>query len=265
MAKGEIQKSSNKIPSRQGGAQSIRRSIAILRSVSKYDETGARLHQIAKAMDLPTPTVHRILTVLLEENFLSFDIEGKTYRLGAELYYLGAATQRISIRDRYHTSLQRISGQTGDGTCLVIPSGYDGLCIDHIPGKYRIQVLGFDIDERRPLGIGAACLALLSFLPEKQREDIIAANAPRYMMYYGIEDKEVRSWTKRTLKLKYSNSSHIVSPESVGVGAPIFNKKGQVVAAISMAGITSRMTSEKRRETARIILSEIVAVDPPPD
>ncbi len=265
MTKEKVQKSSNTIPSRQGGAQSIRRSIAILRSVSKHNETGSRLHQIANAVDLPTPTVHRIVTVLLEEKFLSFDNEGKTYRLGAELYSLGAATQQTSIRDRYHTSLQRISGQTGDGTCLVIPSGYDGLCIDQVPGKYRIQVLGFDIDERRPLGIGAACLALLSFLPEKQREDIIVANTPRYNTYYGIDDKEVRSWIKRTRKLKYSNSVHIVSSESIGVGAPIFNNKGRVVAAISMAGISSRMTSEKCRESARIIRSEIAAIDPPPN
>lgn len=265
MTKEKAPKSSNKTPSRQGGAQSIRRSIAILRAVSKYNETGARLHEIAKAIDLPTPTAHRILAVLLEENFLSFDSEGKIYRLGTDLYSLGAATQRISIRDRYHTTLQRISRQTGDGTCLVIPSGYDGLCIDHVPGKYRIQVLGFDIDERRPLGIGAACLALLSFMPEKQREDIIAANAPKYMEYYGIEEKKVRSWIKHTRKLKYSNSIHIVSPESIGVGAPIFNKKGQIVAAISMGGITSRMTPEKCIETARIIQSEIAAVDPPPD
>jgi DNA-binding IclR family transcriptional regulator len=265
MTKGKIQKSSNQIPPRQGGAQSIRRSIGILRSVSKHNEAGARLHQIAEAVDLPPPTVHRILTVLLEEKFLSFDIEGKTYRLGSELYSLGAASQQISTRERYHTSLQRISGLTGDGTCLVIPSGYDGLCIDHMPGKFRIQVLGFAIDERRPLGIGAACLALLSFLPEKQRENIIAANAPRYMTHYGVEDKEVRSWIKRTRKLKYSNSIHVVSPETIGIGAPVFNKKGQVVAAISMAGITSRMTEEKCRETARIIRSEIAAVDPPPD
>ena len=261
----KTQKLVKKSPPRQNGTQSIRRTIAILRSVSKYNKTGARLHQIAKAVDLPTPTVHRILTVLLEEEFLSFDAAGKIYHLGAELYSLGAATQQIFLRDRYHTTLQRISEQTEDGTCLVIPSGHDGLCIDQIPGKYRVQVLGFDIGERRLLGIGAACLALLSFLPEKQREDIIAANAPRYLKYYGIEDKDIRLWIKQTRELKYANSIHAVSPDSIGVGAPIFNKKGQVVAAISMAGITIRMSKERCREIARIIMSEIAAVDPPPN
>ncbi len=250
---------------RQGGAQSIRRTIDILRSVSKYNEAGARLSKIAKDVDLPTPTVHRILSVLLEEDFLSFDGISKLYHLGTELYSLGASTLQFSLRDRFHTTLRRIGEQTDNVIYLVIRSGYDGVCIDRFIGKSRVQVLGFDIGERRLLGIGAAGQALLSFLPLKQREEILAANTPRYMKYYGIKVEEVRSWIERTRELKYSNSIHIVTPDSIGVGAPIFNKKGQVVAAISLAGITSRMSPERCLEIAKIIKSEIAAVDPPPN
>ncbi len=265
MGNDRVKQPIKEIPKRQVGAQSIRRTIAILRSVSKYNETGARLSKIAKDVDLPPPTVHRILAVLLEEKFLSFDAGAKLYHLGTELYSLGAATQQFSIRDRFHTTLKRISEQADNVIHLIIRSGYDGLCIDRVTGKSRVQVMGFDIGERRLLGIGAAGQALLSFLPEKQREDILAANAPRYLKYYGIEVEEVRSWIKSTRRLKYSNSIHIVTPDSIGVGAPIFNKNGQVVAAISMAGITNRMTKGKCREIARIIISEIAAVDPPPN
>jgi len=252
-------------PRRQGGAQSIRRTINILRSVSKYNETGARLSTIAKDVDLPAPTVHRILSVLLEEEFLSFDSLGKLYHLGAELYSLGASTQQFSIRDRYRTTLKRISDQTDDATYLIIRSGYDGVCIDRVLGRSRVQVLGFEIGERRILGVGSAGQALLSFLPEKQREEIIKANAPRYRKYYDIEIDEVRSWIKSSRKLKYSNSIQKVTPDSIGVGVPIFNVSGQVVAAISMASITIRMTPERCRKIACIIKSEIAAVDPPPN
>ncbi len=248
---------------RQGGTQSIRRTITILRSVSKYNETGARLSKIAKDVDLPAPTVHRILAVLLEEEFLSFDTDKKIYHLGAELYSLAAVTQQFSIRDRFHTTLKRISEQTEDTAYLLTRSGYDGVCIDRILGGFRVQVLGFEVGERRVLGVGAAGQALLSFLPEKQREEIIEANAPRYLKYYGIKPDEVRSSIDRTREQKYSISIHRVTPDSIGVGAPIFNAKGQVIAAISMAGITSRMTEERCRKIAKLIRSEIAAVDPP--
>lgn len=250
---------------RQGGAQSIRRTIDILRSVSAHNEAGGRLSVIARDVDLPAPTVHRILTVLVEEEFATFDPQTKVYHLGAELYSLGAATRQFSIRDRYHTTLERISDQTRDAAYLLIRSGLDGLCIDRVIGRFRVQVLGFEIGERRVLGVGAAGQALLSFLPVDEREAIIEANAPRYMKYYGIEPNEVRSWIKRTREWKHSISVHKVTAESIGVGAPIFNASGEVVAAISMAGITSRMTPARCLEIAGIIKSEIAAVDPPPN
>ncbi len=265
MEKDLNQQAGKKIKPKQTGAQSIRRTIAILRSVSRFNETGARLSKIAKDVDLPPPTVHRILTVLLEEEFLIFDTANKVYHLGTELYSLGTVTQQFSIRDRFHTTLKRISEQTNDASYLLTRSGYDGVCIDRIVGKFRVQVLGFEIGERRVLGVGAAGQALLSFLPEQKREEIIEANAPRYLKYYGIKPKEVRNWVKQTRKRKYALSVHRVTPDSIGVGAPIFNAKGEVIAAISMAGITSRMTDGRCREIAYLLRAEIAAIDPPPN
>ena len=132
-------------------------------------------------------------------------------------------------------------------------------------GKFRVQVLGFEIGERRVLGVGAAGQALLSFLPDDQREELIEANAPRYLKYYGIKSAEVRAWVKQTRQRKYALSVHRVTPDSIGVGAPVFNAKGEVIAAISMAGITSRMTKKRCEKIAHLLRSEIAAVDPPPN
>jgi len=249
---------------RQGGAQSIRRTIAILRAVSRANEQGARLSKIARDVELPPSTVHRILAVLMEEGLVSLDVANKEYHLGTELYALGAATQQCSIRDRYTTALERISAQTEDASYLLVRSGYDGVCIGRVLGAARVQVLGFEIGERRLIGVGAAGQALLSFQPENIREEIIRVNTPRYKKFYNIEPQEVRGWIERTRRLKYSLSVHKVTPDSVGVGAPIFNTNGQVVAAISVAGITARMTRERCRKIAKIIMSEIAAVGPAP-
>lgn len=247
----------------QGGAQSIRRTIAILRSVSRHNDTGVRLSNIAREVDLPSPTVHRILSVLLEEEFLAFDPAGKLYHVGPELYSMGASTHHFAIQDRFHSTIRQITDQTRDATYLVIRSGNDGMCIDRSIGKWRIQVLGYEIGERRPLGMGAAGLSLLSFLPKSEREAVLSANTPRYKKYYDIKADDVRPWIRETRKQKYSRSVRKITHDFTGIGAPIFNKKGQVVAAISMAATATRMTPERCREIAGIILSEIAAIDPP--
>ncbi len=247
----------------QGGAQSVRRTISILRAVSTHNDDGARLAKIARHVALPPPTVHRILSVLIEENFVSFDPVSKLYHMGAELYAMGENTRLCSIRDRYQTAVRRITEQTGDATYLVIRSGYDGVCIDRQLGATRVQVLGYDIGERRPLGMGAAGQALLAFLPEHERAAVLAANGPRYMKYYNVHVDEVRSWIQQGLEKKYTYSACKITQDAVGVGAPIFNRAGHVVAAISTAGISARMTPDRCTKNSAIIIAEIAAIAPP--
>lgn len=247
----------------QGGAQSVRRTISILRAISTFNDDGARLSKIARHVALPPPTVHRILAVLIEENFVSFDPVSKLYHMGTELYAMGEDSRLCSIRDRYQTAVRRITEQTGDATYLVIRSGYDGVCIDRKLGASRVQVLGYNIGERRPLGMGAAGQALLAFLPEHECAAILAANGPRYLKYYNIHVDEVRSWMQQGLERKHTYSACKITQDAIGVGAPIFNRAGSVVAAISTAGICSRMTPDRCKKNSAIIIAEIKAIEPP--
>lgn len=249
----------------QRGAQSIRRMITILRSVSRLHENCARLSGIAKDVQLPAPSVHRILTVLTEEGLLAFDPETKQYELGAELYSLGAATNQFSIMERYHGALKRICQQTDDATYLLVRSGFDVLCVDRVVGKFKVQVLGFEIGERRVMGLGAGGQALLSFLPEQEQKEIIKANSSRYNKQFGIEPEELREWIRQTREKGYATSINKITSDSIGVGVPVYNTRGEVVAAISVAGIINRMAPERRSIVAKLILDEIQRVAPSPN
>lgn len=257
--------SCKKASGRQSGVQSIRRTIDIIRSVSRFNDTGARLATVAKDVDLPAPTVHRILSVLQEEDFLTFDRSTKRYNLGPTLYTLATATKPFSLRDRYHTCLQRLSNITEDASFLVVRSGYDSLCIDRILGSFKVQVHGYEIGERRVFGVGASGTALLAFLPESLREEIITANSERYINQFGIYPEEIRDAVALTIKQGYFISVRRVTSDSVGVGVPVFNRAGRVVAAISVSGINNRMGMERSEQIARLILEEIKKINPPPD
>ena len=249
---------------RQGGAQSIRRAIALLRSVTKYNDQGAPLSKIARDINLPTTTAHRMLAVMVEEGFITYDPASKLYHLGIELYTLGSAAHQFNIRDVFHAIIERISDETGDTTHLAIRSGNDGLCIDRIVGKFPVQVLTFEVGERRPLGIGATSRVLLASLPDDQVETIITANTMHYAKYCSMKTEEIWAFVKRIRDVGYSISDRQFSPDAVGVGVPVRNKKGEVVAAISVAGISRRMGRERCKEIAHLIKSEIGAIDYPP-
>jgi DNA-binding IclR family transcriptional regulator len=239
------------------GAQSIYRTIAILRAVAKYNDQGAGLSKIARSISLPTTTTLRILSVLVQEGLISFDPLSKVYHIGMELFILGTAAQHYSIRDRFRNALEKVAQETGETTYLVVRSGIDSQCLDRVVGKYPIQVLTFEVGERRPLGIGAGSLSIMASLPEDQAEKIISANALRYPQFRGRTVDDVRTMIAQTRKLGYGYSAGNVSPDTIGVGTAIQDHQGKVVAAMSVAGIVKRMDKKRQEEIVRLIKKEV--------
>jgi DNA-binding IclR family transcriptional regulator len=240
------------------GAQSIHRAIAVLRAVAHYKDQGAGLSKIARSVGLTTTTTHRILHVLTIEGFVTYDPIAKLYHLGLELFILGGQAQRFSIREAFRIALERIAEKTEDTTYLVMQSGSNAVCLDRVVGKFPIQVLTFEVGERRPMGIGAGSLALLASLPDHSIEAIIESNAKGYQAFHRtIED--VRNSVAHCRRLGYGLSEKTVSPDTIGVGTTIRDPEGKVIAAVSVAGIAKRMGIERREAIVRLINEEIAA------
>jgi len=246
--------------SRQDGAQSLYRAISIIKAVAQYEETGARMSKIAQRVDLPTSTVHRILTVLVSEDFIEYDQDSKKYHLGYGLYEIGEKARKFDIREKYQTALKNVSEKTEETAYLVIKSGNDGLCLDRIVGSYPIQVLTFEIGERRPLGIGAGSLSILSFSPDEISSSIIEANAEKYSSFMGRTKDDIHKMVLKTRRDGYALSRKNVDAETTGVGVAIKDEKGKVLGAMSVAGILSRMKPDRRKQIVEIIRSEIERV-----
>lgn len=239
------------------GAKSLLRAISILKAVAFYEETGARMSKLANKVGLPTSTVHRILSVLVSEDLIEYDDNSKKYHLGYGLYALGEKARKFDIRDKYHTALKNVSIRTEETTYLIIRSGNDAFCLDRIVGPYPIQVLTTDIGQRRPLGIGAGSLAILSSLTNETCDSILKANAERYPEFMGRTTDDIRKLVSRTQRDGFALSTKNIDIETVGIGVPIINENGKVLGAISVAGINSRMKPHRRRNVVEIIRSEI--------
>jgi len=244
----------------QGGAQSIRRAISLLRSVAKYNDPGVRLSKIARDVALPSTTVHRMLTVLTEEGLIGYDPSTKLYNLGIALYILGSEAHQFAIRDQYHGIMEKIAVETEDTVYLMTRSGNDTLCVDRVVGSFPIQVLTFEIGERRPLGIGGGSQSILAAIPEVESENIIAANEKYYDEYNNRTADDVRKMVRKSKKLGYGLSAGNVHPDTIGVGVAIKNYKGVTIGAMSIAGISSRMSHKKQKEIVQLLKSEIKTV-----
>lgn len=209
-----------------------------------------------------TATAHRLLTALASEGLLSFDPYAKTYHVGFGLLRMAESAQEVApdlqLRHALQPMLGRIAARTEDYTYLSIRANRDAVCIDVAQGSYPVTANTLVAGARRPLGIGAAAMALLAALPEQEAQRLVELNAPRYPQYSGITREEVEQCLIRARDQGYSVNEGRIVPEvsAVGLAFPIPGS-GEQYAAISVASVASRMHEQRRREVLEIVRDEI--------
>jgi hypothetical protein len=75
-------------PSQKQGVQAIERGCSILDLLGKGKQTYS-ISELASELDLPKPTVHRMLTTFCRFGYVIQDEISKEYRLGFQLVELG--------------------------------------------------------------------------------------------------------------------------------------------------------------------------------
>lgn len=225
--------------------KSVQRAAAIIKLLADEATTGWRLSDLARASGLGKTTTHRLLNALSEAGIAYQDIESRRYFLGYELIRLGRLATRYDIAELARPALLRLARETGDTVFVSVREGLDALCLERQVGDFPIKTLTLEAGDRRPLGVGAGSLALLAFLPGEEVAEIVASNAPRLAGYPGFGLDQLGKLVAETRSQGYSfNEGRIVSA-MCAVGVPVFDPRGRVAAAISVAAIRERMQDER--------------------
>jgi DNA-binding IclR family transcriptional regulator len=235
------------------GTQSITRAVALLRAVARNNENGAHLSKLARHVGLNLVTARRLLSVLVHEGLLSFDQQKKTYNIGIALYHIGSAAKQFEIRDQFRSILEKIADQTEDTVFLFVRRGNDAICIDRIEGRFPIRALLVDVGVSRPLGLGASGLALIAFLPPDKFRKAFSANLKQYSSVPNLKPETILDLAKKSLKRGYVVSESLFWPGVTVVSIPVFDDQSDIIAAVSVTAISSRMTRNRQTDVARII------------
>ncbi len=243
------------------GSTTLTKACQLLRTVATVFPTGGSLSRIAREVGMNTATAHRLLTALAGEGLLTFDPYAKTYHIGFDLLRMAESAQEVApdlqLRHALQPVLARIAARTEDYTYLSIRANRDAVCIDVAEGTYPVTANTLVAGARRPLGIGAAAMALLAVLPEPDAERMIELNASRYPRYSGITRAEVEQWLAQTRNDGYSVNEGRIVPEVSAVGLAFRAPGSGQYAAISVASIASRMGETRRQQVLGILRKEI--------
>jgi DNA-binding IclR family transcriptional regulator len=225
--------------------RSVQRAATILKLVAAEAGRGLRLSDIARETGLGKATTHRLLTALTTAGLVYQASETRRYLIGYEIIRMGHMATRYDIAELARPAMLRLARETGDTVFISVREGLDALCLAREVGDFPIKTLTLSAGDRRPLGVGAGSLALLAFLPEEEIKEIIAANAARLATYENFTADDVRRLTSQTRSDGHSFNDGRIVHAMCAVGVPVFDARGKIAAALSIAAIRERMAAER--------------------
>ncbi|AKL85533.1 KipR [Bacillus atrophaeus UCMB-5137] len=203
------------------------------------------LSELISLSGMPKTSVHRMVSSLEEMGLLSRDRNG-AYTLGLVFLEFGQlVSERLDIRQIAKPVMEELCQEVDEAVHLIMRDGNEAIYVEKIEGTQTVR-LYTAIGRRSPLYAGACARSILSFLPQEQIETYIRQTEFVPIGSGTITDPaELLQTISSSLENGYTVSYSELENYTAAIGAPIFSRKGQVAAGISIAGFEARFTKER--------------------
>lgn len=216
--------------------QSVDRALQILECFNG-SRTELGITEIATCMDLGKSTVYGLVNTLLTAGYLEQNNENKRYRLGLKLFELGSLVQnRMDIREIAKPFLKQLSEQFDLTVHMGLYRDGEVVYIDKMDTP-NTRIIYSQVGKRAPMyctGIGKAVFAFMS------NEDIsylLKRQDRRALTNYTlIEEKKILDELEIVRNQGFAIDNEEVELGLRCIAVPVFDYKGQPIAAISMSG-----------------------------
>lgn len=241
---------------RDATVKTVERVARLLQQLALAGDSGARLTDLARDLDLTKPTVHRLLGALAQMGMARHDTATRRYRLGELTAMLGQSSARITVSNEARQSLVRLAAATQDTVFVSVQEGTAAVCVGREIGSFPIRTLTLSVGDQRPLGVGAGSMALFAFLPDAEIEAVIKRNKAWLASYPHFTPDFLREQVRRTRVRGYSLNQDQVVPGMSAIGVPAMCNGGRLIGAFSVAGITERMTGPRQPQLVALLRAE---------
>lgn len=220
---------------------------AVIAALAAHGEISAAT--IAEIVGEPVSSVYRLLSSLSRIGWVSAGSKRGLYRLGLFFMRVGGQVEdAIDIRERAMPPLQDLLAATGQTAYLCLRHDLRAVCIERLDGG-DVRSLAMRLGATLPLVVGGAPKALLAFLPEEEFQDVLERTYATTFAERIPESRDaVIPLIDEIRATGISISDGDVTPGVSAVGAPVFNHRGELQAAISVSGIHEHILGDSVRE-----------------
>lgn len=233
--------------------QSVDRALSILELLADHDE-GLGTTEIGSLLDLHKSTVHRLLGTLIYKDYVTQDQASRKYKTTYKLYELGSkilGEKDLLSVSKQHT--EELMKKINEVVHLVVRDGIYTVYIDKVEADNTIRMAS-TIGRRAPLYSTSVGKAMMAYMPLEKVDAIWKDSQVEKFTPNTIDDYgEFLEELEKVSKLGYAEDDEENEMGVRCLGAPIFNRTGQVEGAISISGPTIRVTKTRAKEIGPIV------------
>jgi DNA-binding IclR family transcriptional regulator len=245
------------------GAQAVSRALRVLRTVAKGRTNGINLAQLVRDTGLNKPTVHRLLLALIADGMIEQEPLSLRYFVGRECFVLGGiANERFGLGREAADIVARLARSSGDSAFFSIRSDVFAVCVLREDGDFPLKTHVLQPGTRHPLGVGAGSLAMLAAMCDQEVERCLEANCELLKHNYAnFSASLIRDAIAVTRRHGYSVNEGLVVQGSWGIGVAVHAPQGDVVGALTIAAVESRLSTSRQVELGKVLTDAAQALE----
>jgi DNA-binding IclR family transcriptional regulator len=236
--------------------QSLARASAIIDFIAEGAETGVGLSEISKATALNKTTAFNLLASLVTLRLIEQDAQSRKYRLGLRILELGRLVQqRLHISHLARPILADLCRRTNETVNLGLPDLLDLLVVDSFQGS-RILHARANAGWRSMYHCTALGKAFMARWDAPMRQTIydscdLPELTPNTITEFDTLEEQLAQFRVQGYSIDVEENEIGVN----GIARWIIDGLGEVAAAISVSGHSSRLTEEVMEQIAPDVIN----------
>lgn len=242
-----------------GTMQSLDRALGVLTTVARLER--AALSDLAREVEVPTATTHRILVTLQKHGFVTFDDERQEWMIGIEAYRTGASfLRRNSMLEIGRPVLRRLMQDSGETANLAVPDGAEVVFVGQVETLNPIRAF-FPPGARTPMYASGTGKAILAAMREERLTKVLGATKPiPFTQNTRLPDSGLLKDLAQTRQRGWSHDHEERYEGMSCIGAAIYNDRAEPCAGISVSGPTVRFNTIRAPELGALVTSAALEI-----
>ncbi|MGI5490176.1 IclR family transcriptional regulator [Microtetraspora malaysiensis] len=209
--------------------------------------------RVCEHLNVARSTAYRYLQSLTSMGFLEENEGGAGFRLGPRVLDLARLARKgVGLSELARPVMRALAQTSGYPVLLTRRTGASVVCLEREDAGQALR-LSYERGQILAPNAGAAALVLLAWALSQEVEEILRTPLTRFTEATVTDPERLRERLADIRERGYAVSRGEIDPDVLGIAAPVRGMDGQVIAAVSIAALSYRVSDGEVPALAEVV------------